>query len=196
MAQASRSPTSPNFALQLHKVQFEFEWQLSSASACWGREDIVRLKCLVWLKVRYQATYLCICTYVTFACPNVHMEYCSEHSRMRFLIRYSVRPLERLPCSDRWISVSQFKPSFLWSSRQGLSSSDALMFSSHRSVRKEESFRIICLFVCSFSRVSGSGESNNGIHGSQLSQSDSAPPSFSFSNDLGSQSSIITTLQL
>lgn len=32
--------------------------------------------------------------------------------------------------------------------------------------------------VRSFSRVSGSGESNHGNHGSQLSQSDSAPPSF------------------
>ena len=28
----------------------------------------------------------------------------------------------------------------------------------------------------SFGRVSGSGESNHGMHGSQLSQSDSAPP--------------------
>ena len=46
----------------------------------------------------------------------------------------------------------------------------------------------------SFSRVSGSGKSNHGMHGSQLSQSDSAPPSFSFSNDLGSRSSVkITT---
>ena len=47
--------------------------------------------------------------------------------------------------------------------------------------------------VCSFSRVSGSGESNHGMHGSQLSQSDSAPPSFSFSNDRGSRSSINNT---
>ena len=50
-------------------------------------------------------------------------------------------------------------------------------------------------FIRSFSQVSGSGESNHGMHGSQLSQSDSAPPSFSFSNDRGSRSSInITTL--
>ena len=65
-------------------------------------------------------------------------------------------------------------------------------FSLPRSVTQEESFRI----VGSLSSVSGSGESNHGMHGSQLSQSDSAPPLFSFSNDRGSWSSINTTLQL
>ena len=42
---------------------------------------------------------------------------------------------------------------------------------------------------------SSSGESNHGMQRSQLSQSDSAPPLFSFSNDRGSRSTIhITSL--
>ena len=49
------------------------------------------------------------------------------------------------------------------------------------------------LFVRLSSRVSGSGHA---MHGSQLSQLDSAPPSFSFSNHRGRRSSINTTLKL